>query len=183
VQWLRDGSGNPESGPADVEAAAHHQNIGRSITETLPGAVDLSQPMRLEFRRGLIPYRGRVMAGKEGYLNFSGAEPTEYIEAPPGLAEVEGAYAVRVVDRSMLPVLKPGMVCCVDPRLEPMAEDECIVQLTDDDGVTVHGFVKRFLSMNNRVLRVQQFNPEKIIEIPRKRVFAVHRVVWSGRPY
>jgi hypothetical protein len=31
------------------------------------------------------------------------------------------------------------------------------------------------------VLRVQQFNPVEVLKIPRKRLYALHTVVWAGR--
>lgn len=137
----------------------------------------------LELRRGVLPIRGRVMMGRDGFLNFSGDDFVGTVEAPPRLADVPGAYAVYVIGNSMEPVLRAGMICCVHPHLPPNKGDDVVVQLTEDDGVTITGLLKRFVSMNDRELKVCQFNPEKVLTFPRRKVYAVHRVMWYGPPF
>jgi hypothetical protein len=42
------------------------------------------------------------------------------------------------------------------------------------------GYVKRFVSMDSRTLKLAQFNPRKILEFPRANVVSVHRSIMGG---
>lgn len=121
------------------------------------------------------------MAGKEGVLFFAGDDDVVgHIEAPPRLAGVPDAYAVYVIGDSMSPRYEPGEVVCVNPYLPPRRDDYVVVKISEDNGVTVAGFIKRFIEMNERELRCSQLKPIKTLKWPRKNVIAVHRIVWAG---
>ncbi|NPU23987.1 S24 family peptidase [Bradyrhizobium denitrificans] len=175
--WLR---GAPET--SDNAAFITQPQISNSILAPPP---NVRHGSPVELRRVELPIRGRIMGGKEGALSFSveSSDVVGYVEAPPRLAEVPEAYAVYVVGESMEPVFRPGYICCVNPHLPPRPGDDVVIQLSSDNDMTRIAYIKRLVSMNERELKVCQFNPQKTISFPRKLVKEVHRVMWSGPPY
>jgi transcriptional regulator with XRE-family HTH domain len=185
ISYLRD---DPIRDPHDdsvrnFASNAEHPNVFRAPPEFLKSSSEIINAPAFEVRRASLPIRGRIMAGREGVLSFSGDDVVGTIEAPPRLADVPDAYAVYVTGHSMEPVYRPGFVLCVHPHQPPNRDDDVVVQISTDGGASVEGFVKRFVSMDERFLIVAQFNPAKKIKFHRKNVWAVHRVLWSGPPY
>lgn len=127
-----------------------------------------------------VPLRGRGMGGKDGVLIFDTGEETEYVEAPAKLHGVPGAYAVYVVGDSMLDRYANGEIVFVHPRLPLSKGDYCVIQVSTDDEATVRAWVKRFVSFDDKVLKVEQLNPKKHLSFPAKTVRAVHKIVMGG---
>lgn len=127
-----------------------------------------------------VPIRGRTMGGKDGALIFTAEEHYGDVEAPSKLSGVPDAYAVYVIGDSMLDRYQHGEVVFVHPYAPYKKGDYVAIQIKMDDHGTVHGWVKRFVSMDNRVLKVEQLNPKKVLTFPRSRVSAVHKIVFSG---
>jgi phage repressor protein C with HTH and peptisase S24 domain len=147
-------------------------------SENLEQNARLGEPVR-GFAQ--IPVRGQGMGDKDGCLIFTNQNLGEVV-APPVLAGVPDAYAVYVVGDSMLERYQHGEVVYVHPYLPVRKNDDCVVQISAGDGETPHGFIKRFVSMDDKTLRVMQLNPRKILTFPRHKVIHVHRIVMSGRP-
>ncbi len=165
--WLRTGDHIPGAG-----------STPRAQNETLASTGELSKAPPVSFRQIGLPILGRPMAGKEGAMNFSSNEPIDHTDAPAAIADVPDAYAVYVTGDSMEPVYSPGTVLCVHPYLPPKRGDDVVIQLSRDDGSTIEGYVKRFISMDDKVLKLRQFNPDTTLRYPRAQVIAVHTVVW-----
>ncbi len=175
--WLRSGSESP-----DNAAFITQPQISNSI---LAPPTNVRHGSPVDLRRVELPVRGRIMGGKEGALSFSteNSDIVGYVEAPPRLAEVPEAYAVYVIGESMEPVFRPGYICCVNPHLPARPGDDVVIQLSTDDDMTRIAYIKRLVSINERELKVCQFNPKKTLTFQRKLVKEVHRVMWSGPPY
>lgn len=127
-----------------------------------------------------VPLRGRGMGGKDGVLIFDTGEPPEYVEAPAKLHGVPGAYAVYVVGDSMLDRYANGEIVFVHPRLPLSKGDYCVIQVSTDGEATVRAWVKRFVSFDDKTLRVEQLNPKKTLTFPHKTVRAVHKIIMGG---
>ncbi|MET4197249.1 phage repressor protein C with HTH and peptisase S24 domain [Bradyrhizobium sp. LA3.X] len=126
-----------------------------------------------------IPIRGRGMGGRQGYLILEDQYLGDVL-APPALADVPDAYAVYVIGDSMLERYQHGEIVFVHPYAPVRKDDDCVVQISMGDGEPPHGFVKRFVSMDDHQLKVRQLNPKKVLTWPRNRVIAVHRIVMGG---
>ena len=127
-----------------------------------------------------IPLYSAALAGADGSISI-GASVLEYIEAPAAVAAVPDAYAVRVVGESMEPRYQAGETVYVHPRMPVKKNDYVLVQITEDgnDGA-VQGYIKRFISIDDKRLIVEQLNPDKELVFPKSRVKSVHRIVLAG---
>jgi phage repressor protein C with HTH and peptisase S24 domain len=94
---------------------------------------------------------------------------------------VRDAYAVYVVGDSMEPRYFAGETVFVNPRL-PIGKGAFVVaQISGgDEAEPHHAFIKRFVSQDSRRLRLEQYNPKKVIEFPTSKVVSVHRIIMSG---
>ncbi len=122
---------------------------------------------------------GHAVGGRDGEFILNGNQVTEVL-APATLSKVAGAYAVYVVGNSMEPRFFAGEAVYVNPRL-PISRGAFVVAqiATGDDGVP-HAYVKRFVSQDARRLRLEQYNPKKLLEFPTAKVVSVHRIIMSG---
>lgn len=126
-----------------------------------------------------IPLRGQSMGGKDGALIFGGDDNLGDILAPPSLSGVPGAYAVYVIGDSMLERFRHGEVVYVHPHMPVRKGDDCVVQIDMGNGDR-HGWVKRFVSMDDKFLKLTQLHPKRSLRFPRKSVISVHKVVFTG---
>lgn len=161
--------------------------VGRSLSTsaklptpdgTISQNADIGGPVDLSHR---LPLKGHGMGGKDGVLIFDADDNLGTVPAPPGLVGVPRAYAVYVVGNSMLDRYAHGEVVYVNPRLTPHKGDYVVAQISRADGEPDHGFVKRFVSIDEKRLKLQQLNPKKFLTFPRRTVRHVHVIVMGGR--
>lgn len=128
-----------------------------------------------------IPVYGRAMGGKYGEFILNGNKVADIL-APASLDGVENAYAVYIAGTSMEPRYFAGEVAFVHPGL-PIRKGEFVVaQIAgDDEGSAPLAYVKRFVLFDDRRLKLEQLNPRRFLEFPRKRVVSVHLILMAGR--
>lgn len=127
-----------------------------------------------------VPLMGQGACGRDGRFEYNGQRISDIL-APPALARVKGAYAVYAVGESMLDRYQPGEVVFVDPNRPVIKGHFVVAQIRGDhDGDVPGGYIKRFVSMDDRVLRLEQLNPKKILTFPRKKVIAIHKIIMGG---
>lgn len=93
---------------------------------------------------------------------------------------VKEAYAVYVSGDSMSPRYEAGEAVFVNPKLPVRKGDYVVVQIAAAQGDPPHGFVKRFVSMDEKTLKLSQWNPKKSLCFARSKVVSVHRIVMGG---
>jgi phage repressor protein C with HTH and peptisase S24 domain len=126
-----------------------------------------------------IPVYGQAVGGKDGEFVLNGNEVSEVL-APASLSTVPNAYAVYVVGDSMEPRYFAGETVFVNPRL-PISKGAFVVaQISSGEEEVPHAYVKRFVSQDARRLRLEQYNPKKVLEFPTSKVVTVHRIIMSG---
>jgi phage repressor protein C with HTH and peptisase S24 domain len=126
-----------------------------------------------------IPVYGQAVGGKDGEFVLNGNQVSEVL-APASLSSVPNAYAVYVVGDSMEPRYFAGETVFVNPRL-PLSKGAFVVaQISSGEEGVPHAFVKRFVSQDSRRLRLEQYNPKKVLEFPTSKVVSVHRIIMSG---
>jgi phage repressor protein C with HTH and peptisase S24 domain len=178
LDWLEFGRGEhpqkiiPAMDGGPLTAGKMPHNVGAQFDLN----AKLGKPVR-GFAR--IPIRGQGMGGGEGVLIFSDQNLGDVL-APPSLADVPDAYAVYVIGDSMLERYQHGEVVYVHPYLPVRKGDDCVVQLKESDEGQIVGMIKRFVSLDDKTLKVRQLNPEKILTFPRSRVVAIHRIMMGG---
>ena len=119
------------------------------------------------------------MGGKDGEFILSGNEVSEVL-APPSLSHIPDAYAVYVVGDSMEPRYFAGETVFVNPRLPISRGAFVVAQISSAQEDVPLAYVKRFVSQDSRRLRLEQYNPKKVLEFPVSTVVTVHRIVMSG---
>jgi phage repressor protein C with HTH and peptisase S24 domain len=126
-----------------------------------------------------IPVYGQAVGGKDGEFVLNGNEVSEVL-APASLSTVPNAYAVYVVGDSMEPRYFAGETVFVNPRL-PLSKGAFVVaQISSGEEEVPHAYVKRFVSQDARRLRLEQYNPKKVLEFATSKVVSVHRIIMSG---
>ncbi len=126
-----------------------------------------------------IPVYGHAMGGKDGEFILSGNQVSEVL-APPNLSHVPDAYAVYVVGDSMEPRYFAGETVFVNPRLPIGRGSFVVAQISKGQESEPRAYVKRFVSQDAKRLRLEQYNPKKVLEFPMSTVAAIHRIVMSG---
>jgi phage repressor protein C with HTH and peptisase S24 domain len=126
-----------------------------------------------------IPVYGHAVGGKDGEFILSGNQVSEVL-APPGLANIPGAYAVYVTGESMEPRYFAGETVFVNPRLPISRGAFVVAQISKGGEDEPHAYIKRFVSRDAKRLRLEQYNPRKVLEFSVSVVVAIHRVVMSG---
>lgn len=120
-----------------------------------------------------LPVRGRAQGGNDG--NFSVEEhPIDWTFRPADLQGVNDAFAVFVSGNSMEPKYKNGDLVYVHPNRSIMKNRFVLVETVEHKG-----FIKQFISWQDDMLVVQQFNPDQEITIPREQVLRVMLVIGS----
>jgi phage repressor protein C with HTH and peptisase S24 domain len=127
-----------------------------------------------------VPAYGHARGGKDGQFPLNGNKVADVL-APPSLANVPDAYAVYVVGSSMEPRYYAGECVFVNPRLPVMKGCFVIAQIqADEEGEPPLAYVKRYVSSDAKVLRLEQLNPKKVLTFSAGKVVSVHRIIMGG---
>lgn len=168
---------------ADNLIALDAADSGKETKVGVPENVDPKVISRLAKRssvpKGKIPIVGGAAAGDPDRLVML-TEVTESIDPPPELIGVSDGYALFVHGTSMEPRYFPGERVYVHPHKPVKKGDFCVVQTGDDVDTTDAGFIKRFISRDDKHVKVSQLNPPKILTFKVDEVVATHRIVASG---
>lgn len=176
LDWLELNKGDPFALPTSSKAVLGIAHTKDPAQGNQAQNASFGGPVSGFFK---IPLRGQSMGGKSGSLIFEGNDNLGDVLAPPALAGVPGAYAVYVIGDSMLERFRHGEVVYVHPHMPVRKGDDCVVQIQMADGER-HGWVKRFVSMDAKLLKLVQLHPKKTMSFPRKSVISVHKVVFTG---
>jgi phage repressor protein C with HTH and peptisase S24 domain len=130
-----------------------------------------------------LPVMGTAVAGSDGIFLMNG-EIHDFIERPPSLQGVTGAYAVYVADTSMVPRYFPGETLHVHPGRAVTQGDDTfvVVQLRPDaEGEPPRALVKQFVRRTAAEVVLRQFNPAGELVFPADAVASLHLIIWAGR--
>lgn len=130
-----------------------------------------------------LPVVGTAVAGADGMFLMNG-QIHDYVERPPSLQGVAGAYAVYVADRSMEPRYFAGETLHVHPgRPIPQGDNSfVVVQLRPDvEGEAPKALVKQFVRRTATRLVLRQYNPPTDLEFDNADIASVHLIIWAGR--
>jgi len=125
-----------------------------------------------------VPLRGQGMGGRDGALIFDDTNMGDIL-APPKLHGVPGAYAVYVVGTSMDPRFRDGEVVYVHPYQRVVKGDDCVIQVEGANGERL-GWIKEFVSRDDKSLKVVQHSPRKTMTFPDKSIVSIHKIIMSG---
>ncbi len=177
LDWLMNGDAELPQMPSNRELFPRFRVSHHGLEEPVPiqpappaGAVELGST---------VPLMRQGRAGKDGQFGFTREQAAD-VPAPPAIARVRDAYAVYVVGESMQPRYDPGEIVFVDPNRPVNPGHYVVAQIAGEGGEGPVGYIKRFLGRDSRQLRLEQFNPKKILTFPLKSVISVDRILMSG---
>lgn len=159
----------------DPEAWKSAEDIDRM--DGLVGASSVSHIDRVPVQ-GQVPVVGRAAASGEPGKLIMLNEVTEYVPRPPELAGVNDGFAVFVYGDSMVPRYFAGEKVYVHPHRPIARGDFCVIQIGNP--IPECAYVKRFVSMDDKKVRLEQYNPPKEITFPREEIHSMGRIVASG---
>lgn len=123
-----------------------------------------------------IPILGTVSAGG-GSLQMNG-EPIDWARRLPRLKGRKDVFGLFIEDLSMLPVYRPGRVVLVERAKPPAPGDDVVVEIQPETPRDeLKALIKHLVAITPTVIRLQQYNPAKELEFPRKRVIRMYRVM------
>jgi SOS-response transcriptional repressor LexA len=136
-------------------------------------APPIAAPTIVQFdRTRRLPVYGSAQAGPDGQrIDF---DPIEWIDRPDSLREVNGAFAMYVVNDSMEPKYEQGDMLYVHPTRPPRRLSHVVIVKTDGTAL-----VKRLVRAEVDAYVVRQYNPPCEYTIPRGEVKALYLVMGS----
>lgn len=159
------------------EKALRDISYNPGAAATTPANARISGNVSLQ---STIPMYGQAVGGKDGKFVLNGNKMADVL-APPSLIGVPDAYAVLVVGESMEPRYFSGEAVFVNPRLPVRRNDFVVVQLkSENDGEPAAAYIKRYISWDSKLLKLEQFRPKKLLQFPSERVLSVHRIIMGG---
>lgn len=133
---------------------------------------NITPPLRSEMPRD-VPVLGTVSGGRGG-LQMNG-EAVDWVRRPPRLVGRADVFGVYVEDLSMVPAFKPGALVIVEKARPPAPGDDVVIEIME--GGEQRALIKNLVLSNHKIVRLQQYNPPKEIEIDRAQIVRMFRVM------
>lgn len=159
TEWLRYGTNTKVA-----QEGAHKPEV-RAAAVSIP-TID-SMPRDL-------PVLGTVSGGN-GQVQMRG-EAIDFVRRPPSLTGRADIFGLYVEDVSMVPAFHPGDLVIVERR-RPRIGDHCIVEFQDDAKSEQRAIIKKLAAQTGTTIRLEQYNPPKVIEIKSHAVIRIQRVM------
>jgi len=146
----------------------------------LPAGVAATSELSIQQMPRDLEVLGGALCGEDGLFEFNGTV-LDHVRRPPRLMSVKGAYAVYVDGECMSPWREHGDLVYVHPHVPVKIADYVVVQLhPQSDGGPRPAYIKRLVRRTSTSLHLLQYNPRKELQIPAKRVGAIHKIIdWS----
>jgi phage repressor protein C with HTH and peptisase S24 domain len=136
---------------------------------------NITAPLRSEMPRD-IPILGNVSGGPGG-LQMNG-EAIDWARRPPRLKGRTDVFGLYVEDLSMIPAYRPGALILIERARPPSPGDDVVIEIGPESPRDERrAIIKHLLAITPTVLRLMQHNPHKELEIPRKQVIHLYRVM------
>lgn len=108
-----------------------------------------------------------------GLIEIDQGKLVDRLPRPESLAAQRGAYAITIVGESMWPRFRAGRRIAVSPDAPVGAGDDVLVLLADGKGALIGEFERQTASE----VRLRQFNPPAVFEVPAAGIRAIHKVL------
>jgi phage repressor protein C with HTH and peptisase S24 domain len=165
-QWLMTGTGRMD--PAGRIDLGQEQSL-----QPAPPAVAGSGAWPRD-----IPILGVTVGGTTGDFAMNMGEPADYAKRPLTVPRVGKLFALYVQGSSMVRWRQPGQLVYLDPVRPAKPGDHVVVELYPEvEGDGHPAYLKELVARTGTKVRLLQYNPETVIEIPTARVRHIHRVM------
>lgn len=162
-----------------INATDMNDSQGGALNETKVQSslidANIVAPLRSEMARD-IPILGTVSGGA-GALQMNG-EPIDWACRPPRLHGRTDVFALYVEDVSMDPAHRPGSLIFVERAKPPSVGDDVVVEIQPTNPrEEQRALIKRLIGVTPTTIRLEQYNPPKTIDVPRKAIINLLRVM------
>ncbi|MEI7876246.1 MAG: S24 family peptidase [Alphaproteobacteria bacterium] len=165
-------AGKSDPGP-ELSEATHLQPSGHLVNPPeLPNKHDMARD---------IPVFGTSMGGDgNGDFEMNG-QIVDYVRRPPRLSGRTDVFAIYIQGTSMSPWRDPGDIAYVEKSRPPRAGDYVVIEFQGDVHNVRSSLIKKLVGISPTKIKLQQYNPPKIIEIDRlKNRYQIYRVIdWT----
>jgi len=136
-------------------------------------------PLRTDMAKD-VPVYGTSMGG-DGTGDFEmNGQIVDYVRRPPRIAGREDVFALYVQGASMSPWREPGELAYIERNRPPRSGDYVVVEFQADAYNVRPALIKKLVALTPTKIKLQQYNPPKIIEIDRKKRHQLYRVIdWT----
>ena len=125
-----------------------------------------------------VPVLGVTVGGNDSDFQMNFGEPADYTARPPTLQRAGKVFALYVQGTSMSRWREPGQLVYLDPVRPARPGDKVVVEcLPERQGDGHPAYLKELVGKTATKLKLKQYNPETVIEIPLSRVKHIHRVM------
>lgn len=171
--WILEGGPLPVPGDMQLRTPVAASTIANDPQPALASTVTV--PSRLEMPRD-IPILGTVSGGPGG-LQMNG-DAVDWARRPPRLIGRTDVFGLYVEDQSMVPAHRPGALVLVERARPPAPGDDVVIELLPaNPREERRALIKRLVSINAKMVKVEQYNPSLVLEFPRKQVVSILRVM------
>lgn len=145
--------------------------------EAIPAPFAPPIPSNAEMPRD-VPVMGTAQGGDaDGDFEMNG-QIVDYVRRPPRLAGRRDVFCIYLQGESMIPWREPSQMVYVETLRQPRPSDYVVIELrATQDGGARPALVKRLLAVTPTKVRLLQYNPRKEIEIDRRRILNMRRVI------
>ena len=182
VDWLLHGKGDvaPSQGLA-VRGAGEAAGIepAGAAPPRRPGAegevrrADVDIPLRGSMPRDL-PIYGTAAGSVIGTFQID--DVVDHARRPGPLVDTP-AYGLYVTGESMVPAFQPGDLVVLHPGRPVRIGDFVVVQTRNYESGPVIAYIKKLVRVTGEKLFLQQYNPQAVVELDRRVVVSMHRVL------
>lgn len=123
-----------------------------------------------------VPIFGRAAGSRDGALQIE-PQIIDWAPCPPGVENVRDAYALWVVNDSMLPRFRHGDIVFVEPHRAVRPGDDVVIQIRPDESNTVETWIKEFVGYQGDEIIAKQYNPPKDLVFKRNQVIEMQRIM------
>lgn len=140
---------------------------------------DIPPPLRSDMPRD-VPVLGTVVGGSSGDFLMNG-DRVDFVRRPPRLLGRRDVFAVYVQGVSMEPRYFSGELLYLEGNRPPHIGDFVVVECKASESDPEHpAYLKQLAATTPTKLKLRQFNPAEVIEIDRRKVLKVYRVMGLG---
>lgn len=159
TEWLRSGKEYGTAQPDNIVSSMPFAPVVIPHLESMPRD---------------LPVLGKAQGGN-GMVVMSG-DAIDYVRRPPSLVGRTDVFALFVEEMSMAPAFTPGDLIFVERR-RPRVGDHAVIEFRESPKEEVRVIIKRLAAVTGSSLRLEQYNPHKILEIKAASVIRIQRVM------
>ncbi|MEY4376778.1 MAG: hypothetical protein RJB26_1328, partial [Pseudomonadota bacterium] len=121
-----------------------------------------------------VPVLGTASGGN-GMVMMRG-DAIDHVRRPPSLNGRTDVFALYIEDVSMVPAFSPGDLVFVERR-RPRVGDHAIIEYQDGPDAEIRVIIKKLAAVTSKAMRFQQYNPDRVLEIPVQHIVRMQRVM------